>query len=461
MNKNQLVNTAHQRAGLSMMRSALTMRKEPPKSGNWFRIENKKADEKTPAKTSVYIYDEIGFWGTTASDFVSEINDIDADSFDLHINSPGGEIFDGLAIYNSIRSHKAKVTVHIDGIAASAASFIAMAGDEIIIARNAQMMIHDGMGIVFGNEADMLKQAEVLGSLSDNIADIYSQRAGGTQDEWRGLMRAETWYNGKEAKASGLADVVTDVDDEEAQNRLNLWDMAGFHYSNRGEAPPPSAVRATVLKNRAKEIAVGFQNTAEDEPKVTEVTSPAPVTDPPTPDEEEKEDEGTEQAPASVEVTPATGQPVVVTPPTDRVLINGVPVSDMSAINKHIMALEGFQRETQEANRKAFIDSLSESGKIMASQIEGITQFSNELSPEQYLAWKATYDLVPAQPMFAQHGSTNEPVQVRAEVDAQAEQIETWTDIVKRHKMGGMPVDKIKNTTSYKSLIAANPNFVL
>src|SRR3546814_8990387 len=98
--------------------------------GDWCRIENKKSDK---GSADIYIYDEIGFWGTTAQNFATQIADLDVDKFNLHINSPGGDMFDGIAIYNSLKNHKAKVTVYVDGLAASAASFIAQSGDEIIM----------------------------------------------------------------------------------------------------------------------------------------------------------------------------------------------------------------------------------------------------------------------------------------------------------------------------------------
>src|ERR1044072_1272946 len=123
----------------------------------WFKFENKKS------KTAkVYIYDEIGasFWGGGVSpqDFINELNDISAKEFELHINSPGGDIFDGIAIYNAVISHEAKVTVFIDALAASAASFIAQAGDNIVMTRGSMMMIHDGIGLRWGNAQAMREQ---------------------------------------------------------------------------------------------------------------------------------------------------------------------------------------------------------------------------------------------------------------------------------------------------------------
>lgn len=206
---------------------------------DWFRIENATAEEAT-----VYIYDEIGFWGTSAQGFVDQLNAITAPKLAIRINSPGGDVFDGVAIHSALMASKAHVTVHIDGIAASAASFIAMAGDNIIMARNATMMIHEASGLVWGNKRDCKKQMELLDKLDGNIADMYSLQAGGTAEEWMARMEAETWYTGREALAIGLVDEITSPDEEEEEeseempmrNRLSL---AAFNFSGRASAPAP------------------------------------------------------------------------------------------------------------------------------------------------------------------------------------------------------------------------------
>jgi ATP-dependent protease ClpP protease subunit len=203
---------------------------------DWFRIENASAEE-----ASVYIYDEIGYWGTTAAGFVDELNSITAPRLNIHINSPGGEVFDGVAIHSALMASKSHITVHIDGLAASAASFIAMAGDDIRMARHATMMIHDASGLCWGNPADMHAMGDLLNKLSDNIADMYALQADGTVEQWREKMRAETWYTGQEALAAGLVDEITAVEQPEEDKaafppRLSL---AAFNFSGRSEAPAP------------------------------------------------------------------------------------------------------------------------------------------------------------------------------------------------------------------------------
>ena len=198
---------------------------------DWYRIENK-AD----GPASVYIYDEIGYFGVTAKDFVNDLNGITASEIDLHLNSPGGDVFDGIAIYESLKSHSAKINVVVDSLAASAASFIAMAGDTVTMARNAQMMIHDAMGLCVGNAADMEEMIGLLNKCSDNIADIYAQRAGGTADSWREKMKAETWYSAQEAVDAGLADSVKGADSSDNKTD-NTWDLSIFNFAGRENAP--------------------------------------------------------------------------------------------------------------------------------------------------------------------------------------------------------------------------------
>jgi ATP-dependent protease ClpP protease subunit len=201
---------------------------------DWYRIED------SAAAAEVYIYDEIGFFGVTAADFVADLRAITAPSINLHVNSPGGEVFDGVAIFTAIRSHPAHVTVHVDGLAASAASFIAQAGDRRVMARNATMMIHEGAGLCVGNAGDMRQLADLLDRVSDNIADIYAQRAGGDVTSWRAAMRAETWYSAAEAVDAGLADEVADV--PQKPTALAEWDLSIFNYAGRGCAPAPVAI---------------------------------------------------------------------------------------------------------------------------------------------------------------------------------------------------------------------------
>lgn len=156
----------------------------------------------------VLLYDEIGFWGTTADQFVRDLKGITAPAIDVRINSPGGEVFDGIAIYSALAGHPATVTTYVDGVAASAASFIAQAGQTRMIGQYAKMMIHNASGLVIGQAADMRAMADLLDELSGTIADIYAARSGRPAAEFADAMAAETWYGATDSVDAGLADAV-------------------------------------------------------------------------------------------------------------------------------------------------------------------------------------------------------------------------------------------------------------
>jgi ATP-dependent protease ClpP protease subunit len=439
---------------------SFTMRKNglPSNGTDWFRIVNKKNSE-----SDIFIYDEIGFWGTTASDFVKQLGELDAKTLNVHINSPGGEIFDGIAIYNALKSNKATVNVYIDSLAASAASFIAQAGDRIIAARNSQIMIHDGIGLCFGNQQDMIETGDLLGQLSDNIADIYSQRAGGTVEEWRGLMRAETWYNGREAVDAGLADEVTDPDPEEGTEDSveNRWDLSFFNYAGREKAESPSRVRERVLvTNRAKETQVPTgkpknQDGSVDQPSSTPAEGETPATEPAA---------EPAVAPAPAEPLPETphgepasdGEPVVdsaikatAVNASTGVIINGVRVTDFAAIQAHVSMLENAQQEAQDTHRRDFVAQLSDDNKIPATQVDALTEFALGLSNEQFSKWSASYESAPAASLFEKHGPDSSTSGTAK--DDKTNKIEELRGIVAMHERSMSP-EKVKNTQSYIEL---------
>lgn len=204
----------------------------------WYRIRNE-AGQDGPAQ--VLIYGEIGdsCWGDSvpAAQFVRDLAEVDAEEIDFHIHSPGGDVFDGLAIATAIRTHKAKTTAYVDGLAASAASFIAIAADEVVMAVGAELMVHDAWGAAVGNAADMAKMAIDLDKVSNNLASLYAERAGGTTEDWRAVMLDETWYNADEAVQAGLADRVDRK--AKADDVRNAFDLSIFAHAGRQDAPAP------------------------------------------------------------------------------------------------------------------------------------------------------------------------------------------------------------------------------
>jgi len=220
---------------LDEMIEQLRRMKAPAAARPWYEVQAKAGDR----KATIRIYDDIGWFGTSAKSFGDELAALDVDEIDLRLNSPGGDAWDGLAIHNALRAHKASVTVTVDGMAASAASLVAMGGDRVLMNRGGQMMVHDAWGMSIGNAADMLKTAEMLGKISDSYADVYAARAGGSRGEWREVMREETWYTAQEAVDAGLADGT--VDDEPPADAKARYDLKAyaFAYAGRDAAPPP------------------------------------------------------------------------------------------------------------------------------------------------------------------------------------------------------------------------------
>jgi ATP-dependent protease ClpP protease subunit len=164
------------------------------------------------AKPKLYVYDVIGGWDMDAASFVQAVHAVQAPAMDLHVNSPGGFVFDAVAMFEALRGTPASVDVHIDGLAASAASFLAMSGDSVDIAKGGRMMIHDAAGATWGNAADMRDYADLLDSVSADISSFYADKAGGSPEMWRAAMLAETWYSADQAVDAGLADKVAGSD---------------------------------------------------------------------------------------------------------------------------------------------------------------------------------------------------------------------------------------------------------
>lgn len=199
---------------------------------SWYSIQAK-ADQKT---ADISIYDEIGYWGVTAKQFIGDLKALDATTIKLAINSPGGAVFDALAIYNALRQHPAAVEVTIMGVAASAASVIAMAGDTIVMPENAFMMIHNPLNLAYGNADDLREMADVLDKIGASLIGIYAKRTGMPEDEIKTLLDAETWLNAEEAVLKGFAD--------ELQAELKVaaaFDMDRLPENVRAAIMPPAA----------------------------------------------------------------------------------------------------------------------------------------------------------------------------------------------------------------------------
>lgn len=340
---------------------------DPAKVANrqWYRFANKGTD----GVTDVYLYGEIGdSWfgdSVSAADFVRELKGVKSERIRLHLHSPGGDVWDGLAILNALRQHPAKVTTIVDGIAASAASVVAMGGEEVVMMDNAELMIHDALGLAMGNAALMRDMASDLDRESDNIAAVYAAKAGGDVADWRAAMRAESWYSPAEALEAGLIDRIQEGgDDELSEDAIVLgskdgggfFDALPYRYAARAEAPSPpipshpDASHGTVSDNRDDSGA------GEASVDLTELRQALDLGD------DVSDDDVIAAAVAKANEAPEdTGDEDKVTVPEGAVVVDATTLDQLKAD-----AAEGraAAQAIRAQNRQAFIASVIAAGKL-------------------------------------------------------------------------------------------------
>lgn len=178
--------------------------------------------------SEITIYGVIGtsWWNdaVSAKDIDNAIKAAGSNDIVINLNSPGGDAFDGIAIFNRLKRHEGKVTIHVDGWACSAASVIAMAADELTMGLGSMMMIHEASNIVWGTKSDMRKEADVLEELEEGIIDIYMTKANVTREEIREKVNAETWFSAKKAVEIGFANKAEGNEPSEPTNNVDLDD---------------------------------------------------------------------------------------------------------------------------------------------------------------------------------------------------------------------------------------------
>jgi ATP-dependent Clp protease protease subunit len=238
--------------------------------------------------SEIVIYDEIGAFGIPAKAFLDELKALGpVPELTLRINSPGGSVFDGVTIYNALKRHDAAITVWIDGIAASIASRIAMAGDEVVMPENAMLMLHDPSGLVMGTASDMRAMAEALDKMKAGMVAAYRDRSGRDEAEIETLMAAETWLSAGEAVGLGLADRV-----EQPVRMAARFDLSRFR-----NPPQLAALAATTLP----------EEDDMPDPEEPRTTQPEPVAESETP--EAPEPEQTAEAPPTDDDRTAIAEP--------------------------------------------------------------------------------------------------------------------------------------------------------
>lgn len=242
---------------------------------SWYQIKNKSGDV-----LDISLHDEIGMFGVSAKEFIDELKEnSNVKSINLSIHSPGGSVLEGLAIYNALVSHNAKVYGHVDGIAASAASFILMACDHISMPENAFIMIHNAHGGAMGDAEVLRDAADVIEKLQNTITNIYEKRTELPRNEIIEMMAKETWLNSVEALEKGFIDTITDSidvaakasvfnkyfksmpisNDEKVEDIETIKDFERFLRDSGGI----SRATATRLASRAKVI---FQSESDELP---------------------------------------------------------------------------------------------------------------------------------------------------------------------------------------------------
>lgn len=208
------------------------------KKRDWFRIENA-ADED---EAEVYIYGPIGgsLWDDTAVEpqsFAKELAAIEAKTLRIRINSLGGNVFAGAAIAEAIRRHPAHTVAHVDGIAASAASRIAIAADETRMSRDGFFMIHNARAVAIGEAKDMRKTADVLDKMNTTIIANYVEKTGASEKAVREWMDEETWFTAQEALDEGFIDAVEDTPAVEAEIDPRFFNSVPAELLERAEKP--------------------------------------------------------------------------------------------------------------------------------------------------------------------------------------------------------------------------------
>jgi ATP-dependent Clp endopeptidase proteolytic subunit ClpP len=268
----------------------------------WYAFKN--SSDKS-GEVELSIYSDIGGFGVGADKFAAELREYKGQHIHLRINSLGGEVTEGNAIYNALSRHVGGVTVHIDGIAASMASVIAMAGDEVRMADNAILMIHNPWTMAAGESSDLRKQADVLDLLKEGIVGAYQKKTGLEASAISAMMDEEKWLKAEEAKELGFVDYIEEGFEAAAsigewRSRFDTWAKAMSHKAHSNEVAPEAAPVAEVADEKPQ-----VEATAPAEPAAPEVASEsvaAPEEAAPEVEANPEEEASTPQAKADAEV---------------------------------------------------------------------------------------------------------------------------------------------------------------
>ncbi|HEY3679044.1 MAG TPA: head maturation protease, ClpP-related [Bradyrhizobium sp.] len=229
-------------------------------AANRDRPKRREIENASGSEATVYLYDSIdSYYGVNAEAFVKDFNAITAPTIHLRINSPGGDVFDARSIATAISQHDSKVVAHVDGLAASAASYIAIAADEVEMAPGSFLMIHKAWTFAYGNSEDLLATAALLEKIDGSLAADYAKKTGKSSaqiDEW---MSAETWFTAEEAVAEGFAGKVSEEDPEGVDN---AWDLSVFANAPAPKIKPTGAPEAELAAAKVRADAAAAEDQA-------------------------------------------------------------------------------------------------------------------------------------------------------------------------------------------------------
>lgn len=179
---------------------------KPLDKPDWWKVEASTDDAE-----EILIYDFIGWPFNDPYELNQHLKSLNGKDVTFRINSPGGDVFDGLTIFSAMREYKGRITTKIEGMAASMASVIALGGGEVQAHKHAMYMIHEPLVLTIGNQHELREVADILQKISVNFVDIYSEKAGGKKRDIQQKMKDETWFSAKEAKEYGFIDTVLDL----------------------------------------------------------------------------------------------------------------------------------------------------------------------------------------------------------------------------------------------------------
>lgn len=240
----------------------------------WFKVS-----AETDGVAEIRIFDVIGWPFIDAGSFLEELDGITAKEIRLRINSPGGDVFDGTAIYNAIKAHPAKFNVEIEGIAASMGSVIALAGDTVAIAENAWFMIHNPWTFMMGDYNDLRKEADLLERMSGVMSQTYQDKTGKDSKTVKSWMDEETWFSGAEAVENGFAGTTIESAGESAKFNTSLYGKTpedvqrAAHNVNPSKRDAERSLRDVGFSHsEAKAIVAGIKSQRDvDEDKCKEI----------------------------------------------------------------------------------------------------------------------------------------------------------------------------------------------